>query len=199
MHSITNIVCVHLCVYMHILRVYTYTACIFVLSFLFVITIIVILHTFIRIYTHIQVVQDLADIADKESVVLKTIEQEMALLNTALTFRCDQLDAVESSAVEKAYKGEVDDDEYDQQSSYTQQSRQQGSKSGSSSMAAISSLSLTGSAGAAGAAGYVGASSSSGGGTATTGFGRRKVSALGALSGADGLVYSEQQQQAPKR
>ena len=193
MYSITNIVCVHVCVYMHILRVYTYTACIFVLSFLFVITIIVILHTFIRIYTHIQVVQDLADIADKESVVLKTIEQEMALLNTALTFRCDQLDAVESSAVEKAYKGEVDDEEYEQQSSYTQQSRQ-GSKSGSSSMAAISSLSLTGPTGAAaGNAGYAGASS--GGGTATIGGGRRKVSALGALSGADGLVYSEQQQQ----
>ena len=134
-------------------------------------------------------VQDLADIADKESIVLKTIEQEMALLNTALTFRCDQLDAVESSAVEKAYKGEVDDDEYEQQSSYTQQSRQ-GSKSGSSSMAAISSLSLTGSTGSAGA-GYAGASSSSGG-TATGG--RRKVSALGALSGADGLVSSEQKQ-----
>ena len=120
--------------------------------------------------------------------MLKTIEQEMALLNTALTFRCDQLDAVESSAVEKAYKGEVDEEEYEQQSSYTQQSRQ-GSKSGSSSMAAISLLSLTGTTSSAGA-GYAGASSS-GGGTATGG-GRRKVSALGALSGADGLVYSEQ-------
>ena len=142
---------------------------------------------------YIQVVQDLADIADKESVVLKTIEQEMALLNTALTFRCDQLDAVESSAVEKAYKGEVDDEEYDQQSSYTQSSRQGSKSGGASSMAAISSLSLTGTTSSAGAsAGYAGASSSSSGGTATTGGGRRKVSALGALSGADGLVYSEQ-------
>jgi DNA excision repair protein ERCC-3 len=58
-----------------------------------------------------KVVQDLAATANRESVVLHTHEQEMALLQKALTFRCDALDAVETMAVQRTSRGEDEGDE----------------------------------------------------------------------------------------
>jgi len=58
-----------------------------------------------------KVVQDLADVADQESTLLHTKEDEMKLLAIVKTFECDQFDAMENTAVARSKRGEVDDDE----------------------------------------------------------------------------------------
>jgi DNA excision repair protein ERCC-3 len=96
-----------------------------------------------------KVVQDLADVADKESVVLRSHDQEMALLEKALTFRTEELDAKESRAVEKTYRGEVEGE--DEPDDRTNELKFRPNPAGF----------------------------------------KRKVSTLGAISGADGMLYSE--------
>ena len=110
-----------------------------------------------------KVVQDLADRADKESIILTTMEQEMSLLNTALTFRCDDLDTIEKTVVAKVSRGENEDDEINDQYSMNYNS-----SSNSASLAAYSSNTS-------------GANKSG-----------RKTSSLGSISaGVDGTIYSE--------
>lgn len=94
-----------------------------------------------------KVVQDLADIADQESTLLNTKEDEMKLLTQIKKFEYEQFDTMEDTAVARSKRGEVDDDEI-------------GASAGSN----------IGSTGA-----------------------KRRVASMGALSGADGRVYSEYQ------
>ena len=52
-----------------------------------------------------KVVQDLCDVADKESSLLKSTTQEMDLLGKILSFTCDELDREEDQAI-AASRGE---------------------------------------------------------------------------------------------
>lgn len=92
-----------------------------------------------------KVVQDLADVADQESTLLNTKDDEMRLLTQIKTFAYEQLDAMEDTAVNRARRGEVEEDEMVQNT-----------------------------------------------GNTTSGA-KRRVASMGALSGADGRVYSEYQ------
>lgn len=57
-----------------------------------------------------KVQQDLVDIADRESTLLCTKEQEMTLLNQVVSFTCETYDQAENKALEKTGRGEVDDE-----------------------------------------------------------------------------------------
>ena len=57
-----------------------------------------------------KVVQDLVDIADRESTLLKTREQEIRLLNQVKSFQCVDFDREESRAVGRGQAGEYDDE-----------------------------------------------------------------------------------------
>ena len=118
-----------------------------------------------------KVVQDLADRADRESIILTSLEQELSLLNTALTFRCDDLDNIEKTVVAKVSRGENEEDE---ENDYLLHSSGLSSKP---SLAAGGGGSMSGSGG-----GY---------GSGSSAQVKKKTSSLGAISGADGLVYSE--------
>jgi hypothetical protein len=58
-----------------------------------------------------QVIQDLADKADKESVILTTLKHELKLLNTALNYNYADEDAAESRALQQYAMGEVEEDD----------------------------------------------------------------------------------------
>ena len=111
-----------------------------------------------------KVVQDLADRADKESIILTSIEQEMSLLNTALTFRCDDLDTIEKTVVAKVSRGEMEEDDDNEMNNVLPMKPTLSLASGSSSSSNM--LANTSS--------------------------KRKTTSLGAISaGAEGMVYSE--------
>ena len=57
-----------------------------------------------------KVQQDLVDVADRESTLLKTVEQEMTLLSQVVSFTCESYDVAEDRALDKGSKGEVDDE-----------------------------------------------------------------------------------------
>ena len=57
-----------------------------------------------------KVQQDLVDTADRESTLLRTVEQEMTLLSQVVSFACETYDVAENRAVDQGIKGEVDDD-----------------------------------------------------------------------------------------
>ena len=56
-------------------------------------------------------VQDLADVADQESTLMNTKEDEMKLLARVKTIEFEHYDAMEDMAVSRSKRGEVDDDE----------------------------------------------------------------------------------------
>ncbi len=58
-----------------------------------------------------KVVQDLAKQADASSRVLRSPEEEIRLLNTALTIKCDDYDNPETKQLERSSRGEVDGDD----------------------------------------------------------------------------------------
>ena len=57
-----------------------------------------------------KVQQDLVDVADRESTLLRTVEQEMTLLSQVVSFTCDSYDVAENRALDQGAKGEMDDD-----------------------------------------------------------------------------------------
>jgi hypothetical protein len=57
------------------------------------------------------VVQDLADKADAASTLLKSVSQEIDLLNKVISFNCNEYDATEAKELSRRGRGEVDDDE----------------------------------------------------------------------------------------
>jgi DNA excision repair protein ERCC-3 len=60
-----------------------------------------------------KVVQDLADIADRESVLLTTVDQEVQLLNKVICFNYSQYDEEEDKQLKRKTIGEVDDGDDD--------------------------------------------------------------------------------------
>jgi DNA excision repair protein ERCC-3 len=58
-----------------------------------------------------KVVQDLADIADRESTLLTTVEQEIQLLNKVLCFNYASYDAVEDRELSRKAQGEMEDED----------------------------------------------------------------------------------------
>lgn len=56
-------------------------------------------------------VQDLADKADAASTLLKSVSQEIDLLNKVISFNCNEYDATEAKELSRRGRGEVDDDE----------------------------------------------------------------------------------------
>lgn len=60
-----------------------------------------------------KVVQDLAERADKESTLLRTVKQEVDLLNKVLMFNYDKYDREEEKQLNRKTQGEVEEDEED--------------------------------------------------------------------------------------
>lgn len=61
-----------------------------------------------------KVVQDLVDKADRESILLKTVTQEIDLLNKVITYSSDkinELDNKEKTELNRRERGEVDEDD----------------------------------------------------------------------------------------
>ena len=56
-------------------------------------------------------VQDLADKADAASTLLKSVSQEIDLLNKVISFNCNEYDATEAKELSRRGRGEVDDDD----------------------------------------------------------------------------------------
>jgi DNA excision repair protein ERCC-3 len=77
-----------------------------------------------------KVVQDLVDIADKESTLLKTREQEIKLLNQVKSFQCVDFDREESRAVGRAQAGEFDDEGEKEKPSVVRKASSMGAMSG---------------------------------------------------------------------
>lgn len=55
-----------------------------------------------------KVVQDLVDRADAETILLKTVSQEIDLLNKVISFNCNEYDAKENKELTRRGRGEVD-------------------------------------------------------------------------------------------
>jgi DNA excision repair protein ERCC-3 len=66
-----------------------------------------------------KVLQDLPDIADKESQILSSLNQELDLLNKVLYYQCSDLDAKEERALSRTLQGEVEDEEQTTENSNT--------------------------------------------------------------------------------
>lgn len=58
-----------------------------------------------------KVIQDLADVADRESVLLTTVAQEVQLLNKVICFNYASYDAVEDRELSRKTQGEEEEDE----------------------------------------------------------------------------------------
>lgn len=58
-----------------------------------------------------KVIQDLADVADRESVLLTSVEQELQLLNKVICFNYQSYDAVEDRELSRKAQGEEEEDE----------------------------------------------------------------------------------------
>ena len=76
-----------------------------------------------------KVVQDLVEIADKESLLLTTTKQEIELLNKVLCFNYSSYDTVEERELSRKAQGELEDNNEDSSNIYTTTSTSGGGNS----------------------------------------------------------------------
>ena len=76
-----------------------------------------------------KVVQDLVEIADKESMLLTTTKQEIELLNKVLCFNYSSYDTVEERELSRKAQGELEDNNEDSSNIYTTTSTSGGGNS----------------------------------------------------------------------